>query len=147
MSQDRWSTALLLPALLLAALPLAIDCAHAGEPWLRAPGLEIRSAQRGPAYPEAAMRAGVEGRVALAYSIDASGRPVSISMLASDEPMLETAAVQLLESLRYVVPKDWADKGNAWTRYNMLVVFVLDDHEPRPAWIPGSAQMVIRVER
>lgn len=132
---------------LALALALAILPAHSEEPWARSPELKLQASGSMPPYPEEALLTGIEGRVALAYSIDKSGRPANISVLTSDDPTLENAAIQTLSAVKYKVPRDWGASGNTWTRFNILINFVLDKNEPRPEWIPHSTKLVVRAAR
>jgi TonB family protein len=75
-------------------------------------------------YPSAAIRAGVEGRVLLAFDITNSGAIKNIVTLWSEDPFLAKAAEQFLAASHFQVSPDWAKTG-ALIRWRVGFIYCL----------------------
>ncbi len=78
------------------------------------------------AYPGAAQRAGLQGRVLLAFNISSRGRAEDV-LIMSAEPSEEfdAAATRAVRQVRFTVPDDWEESGGAAHRFTLSVLFKL----------------------
>jgi TonB family protein len=76
-------------------------------------------------YPEAAKRAGLEGKVLVAFDIIADGHVANLSIISADEGVFENAAKQYISGLRFEVPGNWANSDRRYRRYHMGFVFCI----------------------
>jgi TonB family protein len=76
-------------------------------------------------YPETAKRAGLEGKVLVAFDIVKGGRVANLSVLFSDDAVFESAAKEYMSGLRFDVPSDWATSQNHYERYHIGFVFCI----------------------
>ncbi|MDQ7041486.1 MAG: energy transducer TonB [Rhodothermus sp.] len=56
-------------------------------------------------YPEAAIRAGIEGRLVLRFIVETDGRPSRIQVIQPLHPLLDSAAVAALRRVRFIPGK------------------------------------------
>ncbi len=75
-------------------------------------------------YPSAAQRAGLQGRVLVAFSITKRGRADELEVVEA-EPVgeFDAVAIKAIRQVRFTVPDDWQDSGNVEHRFQMTVLF------------------------
>jgi TonB family protein len=98
---------------------------------------KLKSVGKGVAYPDAAKRVGVEGKVIIGFDIAADGRAINISLVSSDDTVFEKPAMELLRSATFELPKRADGAIIHETRYRAGFVFCLppsslDDNFPMP---------------
>jgi len=97
-------------------------------------------------YPPHLKRLGIVGRVSLAYSVNAKGRPENISMRFSDHDDLEKAAKSMLQDIRFKVPSDWVDSGGSSRRYRLGFIFQFAGKPKPPPFEDESPSIEITTE-
>ena len=75
-------------------------------------------------YGDAARRAGLEGRVLLAFNITPDGRAKNPSVIWAEDTTLAANALEFLKSSRFKVPSHWGAEDR-WRRWRLGVVFRL----------------------
>jgi TonB family protein len=75
-------------------------------------------------YPVGAVRAGIEGRVLVAFDITSAGLAKDVSVLWSENSLLATHTVQLLERAQFKVLPD-SDAAGDWRRWRAGFVYCL----------------------
>jgi TonB family protein len=76
-------------------------------------------------YPETAKRAGLEGKVIVAFDIVAGGRVANLSVIFSDDGVFENTAKEYMSGLRVDIPSDWAKFQGHYERYHTGFVFCI----------------------
>jgi TPR repeat protein len=76
-------------------------------------------------YPVLSLRLGEMGRILLEYKIDANGRPANVTVILSESPRLEAAAIRVLESA-IVENGNRADLRGSTETWKLAVLFELD---------------------
>lgn len=76
-------------------------------------------------YPDTAKRAGLEGKVLVAFDILKDGRIANLSILFSDDGVFESTAKEYMSGLRFDVPSDWATSQGHYVRYHIGFVFCI----------------------
>ena len=80
---------------------------------------------KGIYYPEPAKRAGLEGKVLVAFDIVKDGRVANLSILFSDDGVFESTAKEYMSGLRFDVSSDWATSQSRYERYHIGFVFCI----------------------
>ncbi len=77
-------------------------------------------------YPNNAQRAGVQGRVLVAFTITKKGRADNIEIVSA-EPAAEfdLVATKAVKQVRFTVPEDWETSGADQHRFQLSVLFKL----------------------
>lgn len=87
-------------------------------------------------YPEAAIKAQIEGRLILAFVVETNGQVSDIQLLRSLHPLCDSAAVQALRDTRFIPGEQNGHKVRV--RMRLPVQFkLLDEHEPVPPPMGG----------
>jgi TonB family protein len=77
-------------------------------------------------YPVKAQRAGLQGRVLVAFSISRKGVPDDLLVMDADPAgWFEDVALTLVKQVRFTVAKDWKATGGVAQRYQLSVLFKL----------------------
>jgi TonB family protein len=76
-------------------------------------------------YPDAAKARGVEGKVIIGFDIDANGRATNISMVYSDDRVLEKGPMDFLKSAVFELPKGEDGHVIHESRYRLGFVYCL----------------------
>ena len=95
------------------------------------PPLPALSVSLGSAlYPSAALKAELQGRALVEFSIDKKGRVDNATLLEA-EPVgqFESTALTVVKKVRFTVPDDWRDSGATEQRYRLSVLFKLSPCE------------------
>lgn len=78
------------------------------------------------AYPSAAQRAGMQGRVLVAFNITKKGRADAIEIVnAEPADEFDATASKAVKQVRFTVPDDWQASGGAAHRFQLSVLFKL----------------------
>jgi TonB family protein len=80
---------------------------------------------KGVYYPDSAKRAGLEGKVLVAFDIVKDGRVVNLSIIFSDDGVFENSVKEYMSGLRFDVPSDWATSQSHYERYHIGFVFCI----------------------
>jgi TonB family protein len=105
--------------------PALVGEARANEPTALPPVEPRLLVPRDQYYPVLSLRLGEEGHVLLRYKIDASGRPAGVSVIQSESPRLEAAAIRVLE--RAVIENGGsAELRGSPEAWKLAVLFELD---------------------
>jgi TonB family protein len=83
-------------------------------------------------YPPNALRKGVQGRVLVAFDITSAGVARNVSVIWSENHLLEEGVKDALYYARFDVPADWASSSGAWVRWRLGFVYRL---------VPGNQSM------
>lgn len=75
-------------------------------------------------YTDAARRAGLEGRVLIAFYIAPDGRAKNPSVIWAEDAVLAANALEFLKAARFKVPSDWGTEER-WRRWRLGFVFRL----------------------
>lgn len=78
-------------------------------------------------YPSAAQRAGVQGRVLVAFNITRKGRADAVEAIVA-EPVdtFDSVAIKAVKLLNFAVPDDWQTTGGTIQRFQLSVLFKLN---------------------
>jgi TonB family protein len=104
----------------------------------------------GSPHSEVAVRKGREGRVAVSFRIDASGRVRDLKETHSDHHDLGREIPEFLRGVRFGVPADWSRTGGPERTYAIEFQFFLErPGKPCPDAQPANAEgaQVMRVCR
>ncbi len=84
-------------------------------------------------YPGSAQRAGLQGRVLLAFNISRKGRVDNVEVVSGEPPeQFNTEAIRALKQVQFKVPGDWKDSGGEVHRFQLSILFKLS-----PCVVPG----------
>ncbi|MGE0115247.1 MAG: TonB family protein [Steroidobacteraceae bacterium] len=87
-------------------------------------------------YPGPAQRAGMQGRVLVAFNITRRGRPDELEVVnAEPADVFDSVAIRAVKQVEFTVPRDWEATGGASHRFQFSVLFKLNPCEA-PACIP-----------
>lgn len=121
--QFCWAVAVCLPGMVCAADGTASDAKVALPP------LTLNASSS--SYPAAASRAGIQGRVLVAFQITDKGRPDELAVeKAEPAGEFEDAAQKLVKQVRFNVPKNWEDLPESKQWYRLSVLFKLLPCQP-----------------
>jgi TonB family protein len=100
----------------------------------------------GSPHSEAAVRKGREGRVAVSFRIDASGRVRDLKEMHSDHHDLGREIPAFLRGVRFGVPADWSQTGGPERTYSIEFQFFLERPgkpcaDAQPAKVEGAQVM------
>ena len=127
----------------ILGLVLVINLACLGVTWAQGaerPSLPPLNVSLGSAlYPSEALKAGLQGRALVEFSIDKKGR-VDNEALVEAEPtgQFEEVALDVVKKVKFTVPDDWRDIGGIEQRYKLSVLFKISPCEA-PACIAPVA--------
>ncbi|MGC3980274.1 MAG: energy transducer TonB [Steroidobacteraceae bacterium] len=110
---------------LVLLLPLGMP-AHAQTPAKRA--LPSLSADLNTlSYPSGALRAGLQGRVLVAFTITKKGRADDVEVVTADPAgEFDATAIKAVKQVRFTVPEDWEASGASAYRFQLSVLFKLN---------------------
>lgn len=78
-------------------------------------------------YPSSAQRAGVQGRVLVAFNITKKGRADDVEIVnAEPADDFDAVASKAVKQVRFTVPDDWEASGGAAHRFQLSVLFKLN---------------------
>jgi TonB family protein len=111
-------------AVLLAAYCAATIAGDDDSAWAIPKLPQTKGSLNNNYYPDAARRAGTEGRVLIAFDISADGRVRNPSVIWSENGAFDASALGMLKEMRFSVPADWMNTG-AHRRWRLGFVFRL----------------------
>lgn len=120
-SSTRW-TCLAFAGLLM----LLAGLSHAQQATPKRPLPQLSVNLNSLTYPGAPQRAGLQGRVLVAFTITNRGRADNIEIVGA-EPAKEfdSTAIRAVRQVQFTVPKDWEDSGGEMQRFQLSVLFKL----------------------
>lgn len=75
-------------------------------------------------YPKEAQKTGMQGRVLAEFNITRKGKVDNVAIVQSEpEGVFDGATRSSLKEVKFTVPKDWEDSGNAAHRFRLSYVF------------------------
>lgn len=108
----------------LLALPATVG--NAQEPTAKRSLPQLSVDLNSLTYPASAQRAGVQGRVLLAFNISRKGRADDVDILTADPAdEFDAAATRAIKQVRFTVPDDWEKSGGETHRFQLSVLFKL----------------------
>jgi len=105
--------------------PLRGSAEESVDPLPESPALPRVKNSKGIYYPERAKRDGLEGKVLVAFDIDAGGRVSHLAVLDSDDSVFEATAREYLTGLQFDVPSDWSKSAAHLIRYHIGFLFCI----------------------
>lgn len=91
------------------------------------------------AFPSAAIKSRTQGRVLVAFNIDKRGGVNKQDVVQSEpEGTFDSAALSVVKSIKFNVPKDWDSKGGPSHRYQLSVLFKLSPCPPDTCTAPKA---------
>jgi outer membrane biosynthesis protein TonB len=91
-------------------------------------------------YPDDQRRLHHVGNVTLVYSVSAEGRAVDVRAVGDSTPEFVPSATQLLQSLRFSIPRNWVARVGPSLRRQFHVAYNL---ECMPKAVAGADTVVI----
>jgi TonB family protein len=112
--------------LLATLLGLAVPAAHAADA-AKQPLPQLTVKLESVTYPEAVRKAGIQGRVLVAFTITKRGHVDEPEVVSAEPPTdFDVAALKAVKQVKFTVPKDWDDTGATSYRYQLSVLFKLN---------------------
>jgi TonB family protein len=112
-----------------------------------APTLPKIRSSRSISYPEAQKRAGLEGRVLVAFDIAENGEATNASVIFADQDSFDQSAIELVSGLRFDLPMDWVSSGNRAKRFHLGVVFCIPPSGQAEAFADVTSPILIMTSR
>lgn len=99
---------------------------HAQQPAAKRPLPQLSVDLNSLTYPGAPQRAGLQGRVLVAFTITNRGKADNIEIVSA-EPAgeFDATATRALRQVQFTVPRDWRDSGGEAQRFQLSVLFKL----------------------
>jgi TonB family protein len=139
MGKSVWAWRFVSSFILIAAGSLAGMAGESGTAPTPPPALPKIKASKALIYPDKALRLGLEGKVVIAFDIDAQGRAMNSSMVSSDDDLFVKSSLDFVAGLYFDLPKDEHGAEMRQARYRIGFVFCLppsslDDSFAVPVW-------------
>lgn len=109
----------------MLALPAALS--HAQEAGVKRSLPQLTVDLNSLTYPGSAQRAGLQGRVLVAFTVSRKGRAENIEVVSAEPPeQFDGPAVRAVKQVQFTVPRDWQVSGGEAQRFQLSVLFKLN---------------------